>query len=102
MVAALSLVSQGDGGSFGKTGRSVKVAVCQIRCVDSDIEGNIVRVTRAVEEAAARQAEVVAFPETVFIGWVNTDAHKLAEPIPGPTTDALEALARESGLERWT
>jgi predicted amidohydrolase len=75
--------------------RSVKVAVCQIRCGDSEVEGNIERITGAVEEAADKGAQIAAFPETVFIGWVNTDAHKLAEPIPGRFTDVVCQLAQK-------
>ena len=75
--------------------RTAKVAVCQIRCLDSDIEGNIVRITGAVEEAAANGAQVAAFPETVFIGWVNTDAHQLAQPIPGRFSGIVCDLAKK-------
>jgi len=73
--------------------RSVKVAVCQTRCVDSDVEGNIRRITEAVEKAAAKAAQIAAFPETAFIGWVNTAAHELAEPIPGEFSDIVCRLA---------
>jgi predicted amidohydrolase len=75
--------------------RTVKVAVCQIRCVDSDVERNVQRITRAVEEAAEKGAQIAAFPEAVFIGWVNTAAHELAEPIPGRFSEIVCQLARE-------
>ena len=75
--------------------RTVKVAVCQTRCVDSDVEGNIQRITRAVEEAAKKRAQIAAFPEAVFIGWVNAAAHELAEPIPGRFSEIVCQLARE-------
>ncbi len=78
--------------------RSVTVAVCQIRCVDSDVEGNIGRITKAVEEAAEKRAQIAAFPETVFIGWVNTDAYRLAEPIPGRFSDIVCRLAQEHDI----
>ena len=77
------------------TARGVKVAVCQIRCIDSDVEGNIRRITRAVEEAAEKGAQIAAFPETVFIGWVNTAAHRLAQPIPGRFSDIICQLAEK-------
>ncbi len=77
------------------TARGVKVAACQIRCVDSDVEGNITRITKAVEEAEAKGAEIAAFPETVFMGWVNTDAYRLAEPIPGRFSDIVCRLAQK-------
>jgi predicted amidohydrolase len=78
--------------------QSLKVAVCQICCVDSDVEGNTARITRAVEEAAAKGAHIAAFPETVFIGWVNTDAHRLAEPVPGRFSDTVCRLAQKHSI----
>ncbi len=95
LVVAHALTSACDEGRREKEVPSVKVAVCQIRCVDSDVEGNIRRITKAVEEAAAKKAEIAAFPETVFIGWVNTDAHKLAEPIPGKFSEIVCRLAKK-------
>jgi N-carbamoylputrescine amidase len=98
MMLAMNGNISSSGESKGPARRatpSVKVAVCQIRCVDSDIEGNSRRIARAVEEAAAKGARMAAFPETVFIGWVNTDAHELAEPIPGRFSNFVCGLARE-------
>ena len=90
---------QSSGSCGPGTGKeTVKVAVCQVRCVDGDVEGNIQRVTKAVEEAAAKGAEIAAFPEAVFIGWVNTAAHKLAEPIPGKFSETVCHVARKHGV----
>lgn len=83
-----------DNGRPRRQARTVKVAVCQIRCVDSDVEGNMHRIAKAVERAAGSGAQIAAFPETAFIGWVNTDAHKLAEPIPGKFSETVCRLAR--------
>jgi len=88
-----NFASGSEEGRTVKEVQSVKVAICQIRCVDSDVEGNIERVSKAVEEAAAKGAQIAAFPETVFIGWVNTAAHELAEPIPGKFSDIACRLA---------
>jgi predicted amidohydrolase len=41
---------------------------------------------------------VICFPETVDLGWVNAAAHDLAQPIPGPVSDRVAALARELGV----
>jgi predicted amidohydrolase len=89
------LPSAFDDGRSGRRVRSVKVAVCQIRCVDSDVRGNTHRIAKAVERAARTGAQIAAFPETAFIGWVNTDAYKLAEPIPGRYSEAVCRLARK-------
>ncbi|MFI4862547.1 MAG: carbon-nitrogen hydrolase family protein [Phycisphaerales bacterium JB063] len=79
-------------------GQTVRIAVCQTLCIDSDPEGNLRRVAYALADAADQGAQIACFPETAVLGWVNPDAHALAHPIPGPTTDHLAALAVEHGM----
>jgi beta-ureidopropionase len=57
----------------------------------------------ALEAAARRGAEVVAFAELAFETFhpqrpAGAQAWQLGEPIPGPTTDAFSAKARELGV----
>jgi len=78
--------------------RTVRVAVCQILCVDGDREGNFRRVEYALEEARNAHADIAAFPESVILGWENPDAHRMATPIPGADSDRVAALARQYGL----
>ena len=77
---------------------TVRVAICQLHCVDDDREGNLRRIDEALAESAARGADLACFPETSILGWVNPLAHELADPIPGPTTERLGAMAREHEL----
>lgn len=72
----------------------LRIALCQLRCVDGEREANLARVEAALEAAARDGARIACFPETCLLGWVNPAAHDLAEPIPGPTSDRLAALAR--------
>src|SRR5207247_1221749 len=59
---------------------------------------NLARATTLIREAAARGARLVLLPE-VFAWRGPRDAEATAaEPVPGPTTAALGALARELGL----
>jgi len=65
-----------------------------------DADANRARAAALVREAAARGARLVVLPE-VF-AWRGTAAGEAAagaEPIPGPTTVAMAALARE--LRLW-
>ena len=71
----------------------VKVAMCQIFCLDGDREGNFVRIENAIAEAKTKGAEIICFPETSVLGWVNIDAHKRAYPIPGKDSERLCQLA---------
>jgi predicted amidohydrolase len=78
--------------------RVARIAVCQILCIDGDAEGNLRRIEYALEDAAAQKADLASFSESAILGWVNPDAHHLADPIPGPTTQRLGELARRHHL----
>jgi predicted amidohydrolase len=74
--------------------RNIRIAMAQIFCLDSDRAGNFVRIENAIREARAEGADIVCFPETVILGWVNPDAHKRAFPIPGQDCEHLCELAK--------
>jgi len=76
----------------------VRVAMCQILCVDGEREGNFKRIAQALAQAQKGGAEIACFPESAILGWVNPDAHKLAHPIPGKDTKRLENLAIRHGM----
>lgn len=80
--------------TFARKG-TVKVAMAQIFCLDGDCLGNFVRIENAIIEAKAKGAEIVAFPETSILGWVNPDAYKRAFPIPGTDSYKLCVLAKK-------
>lgn len=75
----------------------VRVAAVQI-AVEGDLDGALEAMDGALAEAAARGADIALLPETSIYGWVNPEAHRLADPIPGPTTDRLAELARRHDL----
>jgi predicted amidohydrolase len=77
---------------------SLRIAMCQIFSLDGDRSGNRVRIDNAVREAAAAGAQIVCFPETVMLGWVNPDAHERAHTIPGEDSDFLCRLAKDSDV----
>ena len=80
------------------SGNVVRVAVCQTFCIDSDRDGNFRRIEYAVEAAARQKAQLACFPETAVLGWINPEAHKLAEPIPGAISQRISELARKHKL----
>jgi N-carbamoylputrescine amidase len=75
--------------------RSIRIAMAQIFSLDGDRRGNFVRIENAIREAKAGETDIVCFPETVILGWVNCDAHKRACPIPGEDTERLCELAKK-------
>jgi N-carbamoylputrescine amidase len=69
----------------------------------TDLGGNLRRGLDAVRRAADEGAGLVAFAELAFTPFYpqappSGDLRALAEPVPGPTTDAFQRLARELGL----
>ncbi len=70
-----------------------------------DVEGNRARMVRATEDTASAGSHLVVFPELANTGYFRfgdldfiSRYVGLAEPIPGPTTEALGAVARRLGL----
>jgi predicted amidohydrolase len=97
-VAALDEGSTTGLGAVERGPRVLRIAVCQIFCIDGDPEGNLRRIEYAVEDAAAQKADLACFPESAILGWVNPEAHDRADPIPGATTLRLGELARRHRL----
>ncbi|MBI4558822.1 MAG: carbon-nitrogen hydrolase family protein [Candidatus Hydrogenedentes bacterium] len=57
---------------------------------------NIETATRMIREAAGRGAQIIMTPEVVLTGYVGGEAERrMAEPIPGPTTELFASLAKE-------
>jgi predicted amidohydrolase len=75
--------------------RTVKVAMCQIFSLDGDRYGNFVRIENAIGQAKDDGAEIICFPETIILGWVNSDAHERAHSIPGKDSERLCKLAKD-------
>lgn len=81
---------------------TVRIALAQI-AAQPDADARRARLLRALDEAAAEGAQLVAFPELGGMPFFPQHPHasgaaELAEPVPGPTTDALAAAAKRHGL----
>jgi predicted amidohydrolase len=75
--------------------KTIKIAMCQIFSLDGDRSGNFVRIENAVNQAKDAGAEIICFPETIILGWINSDAHKRAYSIPGKDSAHLCKLAKD-------
>lgn len=77
----------------------MKIALVQ-QHASADKHENLARGLRAFEEAARNGANLVAFAELAFERFypqtpAGADARRLAEPVPGPITEAFAKKARE-------
>ncbi len=68
----------------------------------ADANDNHARAAAQIEEAARHGAQVVCLPELFcspyFCQRETTTAFDLAEPVPGPTTEAMGRVARRAGV----
>jgi predicted amidohydrolase len=64
----------------------------------ADRAANLERAQALVREAARRGALLIALPEVFAWRGTRGGEASVAEPVPGPTTAALAALARELGV----
>jgi N-carbamoylputrescine amidase len=80
---------------------SVSLGLVQMRC-STDPEENLDKAIRGVRDAAGRGAQIVCLQELFRSQYFcQVEDHKyfdLAEPVPGPSTDRLAALAGELGV----
>lgn len=78
--------------------RKFKIGLIQMSC-SADPEDNLQKAIRGVREAAAKGAEIVCLQELFrsqyFCREENAELFDLAETIPGPSTEALGAVAKE-------
>jgi len=78
----------------------VKVGMIQMSCSPNK-EENVQKAVVKIREAAAKGAQIIClqelFTSLYFCDVEDYDNFLLAEPIPGPTTGTLAAVAKETG-----
>src|SRR6516162_603500 len=86
---------------MSRDARPFTVGLVQMRC-STEPDANVQRACEGLREAAGRGAQVACLPELFrtpyFCQVEDPSRFDLAEPIPGPTTEALSAVARETSL----
>jgi N-carbamoylputrescine amidase len=85
----------------GKVPSSFKVGLVQMS-MTADPAANLAKAIAQVRAAAKQGAALVCLPElfrTLYIGQrEDPELFDLAEPVPGPSTEALGTVAREAGV----
>ncbi len=78
--------------------RIVQVGIVQTSCSD-DLDNNLAKAIKGVEDAAANGAQIICLQELFrskyFCDVEDYENFKLAEAIPGPSTDTFSALAKK-------
>jgi N-carbamoylputrescine amidase len=79
--------------------QDITVAAVNFRAEFGNIETNLNRIEAWTEKLAYQGAEIVCFPEMCLCGYERTIAiHSFSQPIPGPATDRLIAIAVQYGV----
>jgi N-carbamoylputrescine amidase len=81
--------------------KNVQVGLVQMSCTAKP-EENLSKAIVKIREAAAKGAQIVClqelFTSLYFCDVEDYENFKLAEPVPGPSTDALSKVAKELGV----
>lgn len=81
--------------------KKVKIGTVQMSCTQSPKE-NLAKAIKGIREAAAKGAQVVClqelFTSLYFCDVEDYENFKLAEAIPGPSTESLSTVAKELGV----
>lgn len=68
-------------------------------CVVGDVAANLAKMSKMAADAKRQGADLVIFPELATTGYFISDRiAELAEPVPGPTTEALVKIANEHDI----
>ena len=77
----------------------IKLALAQISSKRENKNANFLKIEKLTLKAKEQTADLVIFPELSLTGYVVRDqVYELAETIPGPTTEKVEALAKKTGM----
>jgi predicted amidohydrolase len=77
----------------------IKLALAQISSKRENKEANLQKIEALTFKAKEQGADLAIFPELSLTGYVVRDqVYELAETIPGPTVEKVEALAKKTGI----
>jgi predicted amidohydrolase len=77
----------------------IKIALCQINCKRENKEANLNKIEELTLKAKQQGADLAIFPEMSLTGYVLLDeVYGLAEPIPGPSIQRVEMLAKKTTM----
>jgi predicted amidohydrolase len=71
----------------------LRIGMAQMLVEGAQPNANLERAKRFVLDAASKGCQLVVLPECLDLGWTDTCARQLAQPIPGPHTRRLAQAA---------
>jgi predicted amidohydrolase len=83
--------------------KKVMIAGVQMDVKIKDKKSNLDKAINSCKEAHKNGAKIVVFPECALTGYVYSDFQEVvsvAEPIPGPSTESMRRICKESLIPR--
>jgi len=85
-----------ESGTYMKN--KIKLALAQISSKRESKSENLCKIEKLTLEAKEQEADLIILPEMTLTGYVVFDqVYELAETIPGPSIEKVEALAKRTG-----
>jgi len=78
--------------------KKMKIGMGQLLVEGGEPLRNLERAEKMVEEASKKGCDLILLPETFDFGWTHPSALKEAQPIPGPYSERLCAVATENRI----
>ncbi len=76
----------------------MKVTIAQINTTNGDIEGNLIKITAAIEKAKADGSDLVVFPELTIHGYTSQDWFQDADIIEHSLEPLKRVIPHTSGI----
>jgi len=75
----------------------MRLCLIPLKIIPRDVTANLSELERRLREVSPFRPDLVCLPECALTGYLYEDAdvQRFAEPIPGPATERMGALARE-------
>ncbi|MCR6544871.1 nitrilase-related carbon-nitrogen hydrolase [Dehalobacterium formicoaceticum] len=78
--------------------KDTRIALAQMQAETGNVEGNLKKIAEFAEAAAEQKADMICFPELCITGYNKTKGLLIPEIVPGPSSEALQNLARRYGM----
>jgi predicted amidohydrolase len=77
---------------------SFKLGMGQLLVEGGALDENMERAIAMIESASKKGCSIAVLPECSDLGWTHPSARELAQPIPGPVSDRIAAVAKDAEI----
>lgn len=78
--------------------KEIKVALGQIDLALGDKKMNLEKASKFAAMASSKGVDIICYPEYLTTGYASEKIDKLAESVPGPSTEKLQSISKENNI----